>query len=724
MRAFSLLVATSCLLAPSVSGAQAKAKKTTSLPLKRVRLYETGIGYFERTGSMGAGAKDKGALPVPAGHLDDALKTLVVLSKDGKAGVDGIEFSSSVSRHMGLALAGLPAEESGKKIDFEHLLKTLKGAQVELRHKKTSFKGRLIGVQDPPASGNETCTETKAASGKTTKVCTSSQQRSAMLLTNKNEIRRFALGEITSLRPTDPAWRTRLGSALDALSQRGAQTSRKLRILGKPGKAVTVGYVAETPVWRSTYRLVLSKTKKDADVIQGWALLHNDTDESWKQVRVELVNGRPDSFLFPLAAPRYARRQLVTPQVELSTVPQLLDTTVDNMWLGDSFGAGGLGLSGVGSGGGGHGEGIGLGSMGTIGHGSGSGSGEWQSGLLAVGNLASLASADGEESGAMFRYKLKRPIDLRAHGSALLPFASEKLRVQRIAFVASPGKTARTGVHFTNTTRQTFPAGPISVFAGGGFAGETALTRTKPSEKRILKFGFDLDVELNQTGHHTRDEPRTLRYHKGTMTEHFVRHHTVTYDLVNRSSRARTVYMPLRYVSNADVSGADKLTYDEEQSQPIAVFASPAAKRDRRTLQVREGLSRRIPVKGKKALERMRKLSKTSSVPAAQRATLRRVVKHRDNVNGLVKAIARTKKHILEAGSDLRRQRANVSALRGRDAGEAIVAKMVASEQRVSELRKRERNLGRQLNSEKQDALKALKALNNNPKKTKKRASR
>ena len=45
-----------------------------------------------------------------------------------------------------------------------------------------------------------------------------------------------------------------------------------------------------------------------------------------------------------------------------------------NMWgdaIGDSFGAGGLGLSGIGEGGGGRGEGIGLGSVGTIGHGAG-----------------------------------------------------------------------------------------------------------------------------------------------------------------------------------------------------------------------------------------------------------------------------------------------------------------------------------------------------------------
>lgn len=49
----------------------------------------------------------------------------------------------------------------------------------------------------------------------------------------------------------------------------------------------------------------------------------------------------------------------------------------DSYWsdtIGDSFGAGGLGLSGTGEGGGGYGSGIGLGRIGTVGHGRGIGS--------------------------------------------------------------------------------------------------------------------------------------------------------------------------------------------------------------------------------------------------------------------------------------------------------------------------------------------------------------
>ena len=57
------------------------ATPASILPLRTLRLYETGVGYFERAGVV-AGARDT-TLPIPAGHIDDALMTLVVLSAGG-----------------------------------------------------------------------------------------------------------------------------------------------------------------------------------------------------------------------------------------------------------------------------------------------------------------------------------------------------------------------------------------------------------------------------------------------------------------------------------------------------------------------------------------------------------------------------------------------------------------------------------------------------------------
>ncbi|MCA9622384.1 MAG: hypothetical protein KC731_25340 [Myxococcales bacterium] len=688
--------AVAVVLSTSVAAAQPSAgKNAATLPLGKVRLYETGVAYFERSGAVQGGGVH---LPVPAGHLDDALKTLVVLGQDGEAAVDGIAFKSRVSRGMGLALAGL-SEGGGGAVDYMRLLEGLEGAAVEVRTAKGLVKGRLVDVEAPPAEGNRVCAEVE---GK--EVCRVTRHHQLVVLTDGGEIRRLSEPEVTSVKPSDPGWQKRLGSALDAVSQRGLQNSRDLEVLAKSGKPVTLGYIAEAPVWRSTYRLVLAP-EGEKDALQGWALLHNDTDEDWAKVKVELVNGRPDSFLFPLAAPRYAHRQLVTPKEPLTTIPQLVDDTVDNMWgdaIGEAFGAGGLGLSGIGEGGGGRGEGIGLGSIGTIGHGAGS-SGEATSDLLEVGNLAALEPAEGVENGAVFRYSLPKRIDLSAHSSALLPFVSERVEVTSIAYVPSPGATARTAVHLRNSTAQTLPAGPLAVFADGGFAGETGLSRTKPGESRLLAFGLDLDLELEQVEETSRDLPKHVLREGDQLVVHFLREHDVVLGITNKSGRGRKVYLPLAYAKSADVSGVDALAYDEEQHQPLAVFDVQAKHRGRRSLKVREGLMERHPI-GPELGPVLDRLVKSPSLATEQRGILRKASERLAQAKKL-EAAAKTLAGQIDDLADRRdRLRTDLQALRhqedrAEDLGEELVrlreqeskakGKMLDATKRAAELEKR-----------------------------------
>ena len=452
------LIAAAGILLSSMAAAQTRGAQT--LPLKRVRLYEVGVGYFERSGKLHHGAPL--TLPLPVGHLDDALKTLVVLNAEGKTTVSGVDFNSSVSRSMGRALAGLPADSS-EPLSLNTLLRSLKGTEVEVAAEGKKHSGRLIDVLDPAQSQLEVCAaaltgttgESSSGKAKDGKGCVLRKQTAVLLLTSHGEIRRFAAAQLSSVRPLDPGVQARLGGALDAVSRKASRSRRGLTVRAQGGSAITLGYVAEAPVWRSNYRLVLGA--HDHAELQGWALVHNDTDEAWSQVQVDLVNGRPDSFLFPMAAPRYARRELVTPDDPLSTVPQLLDRVVDDMWEED--GVGGYGLAGIGAGGGGRGEGIGLGSIGTIGHGAGSAPRGTPSNLVALGTLAALAGAQGVEAGALFRYTLPAPVDLRGHGSALLPFVQEQVAARRVAWFRTPDAEARSAVQVTNITQQTLPPG-------------------------------------------------------------------------------------------------------------------------------------------------------------------------------------------------------------------------------------------------------------------------
>ena len=611
------LMAAAGILLSSVALAQKRAAQ--ALPLKRVRLYEVGVGYFERTGKLRNGSPL--TLPLPVGHLDDALKTLVVLNADGKTTVSGIDFSSSVSRSMGRALAGLPANSS-EPLNLNTLLRSLKGTEVELVVRGKKVQGRLVDVLDPGQSQLEVCVSTvsgvdgKSPGGKAQdgRACRLRKETAVLLLTPRAEIRRFAATELSSVRPLDPGVKERLSGALDAVSRKASRSRRGLTVRTQGGSAITLGYVAEAPVWRSNYRLVLGAD--DRAELQGWALVHNDTDEEWKQVSVDLVNGRPDSFLFPMAAPRYARRELVTPDDPLSTVPQLLDRVVDDMW--EEGGVGGLGLTGIGEGGGGRGEGIGLGSIGTLGHGAGTASRGTPSSRVSIGTLAALAGAQGVEAGALFRYALPAPVDLRAHGSALLPFAQEQVGARRIAWFRKPDAEARSAVHVTNTTKQTLPPGTVAIFAGGGFAGESALERLKPKQSRIVEFGADLDVKLHLERKRHTDRAVLLEVRGEKLVEHFERHHRDTYEIENRSGSPRTVFLELDLIDNARVEGADELTYDTERRRAIAVFKVGSQAQRTLTLQAWEGFQAAYPV-AKLTPTMLRRFAASPKLGATQR---------------------------------------------------------------------------------------------------------
>jgi hypothetical protein len=92
-----------------------------------------------------------------------------------------------------------------------------------------------------------------------------------------------------------------------------------------------VGYVAETPVWRPSYRLVIeSATPAAAGAppkpakadLQAWGIVQNLSGEDWKGVRLSLVAGAPLAFQATLEKAVIPSRPVVTDQGEvIASVP-------------------------------------------------------------------------------------------------------------------------------------------------------------------------------------------------------------------------------------------------------------------------------------------------------------------------------------------------------------------------------------------------------------------
>lgn len=638
------------LAVSSLALSSAVAVAPAELPLRKLRLYETGVGYFERRGRTQRGGKV--ALPLPASHLDDALKSLVILQAEGDVKIEGVQFDSSVSEDMARALAGLPTEDH-EPLSYDTVLTTLKGSRVELRADGARIRGRLVDLEGPfyvepvrPHAEQNSGATNDAAPPK------SEPHFTLIVLDDDSALRRIKTDRIDAITVLDEQTANRLEVAATALSDQSARQESQLEVQVGRGGALGLGYISESPVWRTTYRVVMDR-EHESGQLQAWALVHNDTDENWNNVMVELANGRPASFLHPLAAPRYAPRELLDPPEGLTTVPQLANNTVDGLMgemMGESFGIGSVGLIGKGGGGGGmasHSIGLGYGT---------------ETGGIELSDLADLAQAAGSESGALFLYRVADPVDIEAHHSALLPIVQDDIEVESITLFSAMQDEGLSAARLVNTTKQTLPPGTVSFFAEGGFVGEAVFDRLKPDERRFVPYGFELDVELTRQSEVVGESVAVLRYDEGTLVEHYLQETKLTLELHNRSGGSRRVYAELDISRRAELRGDGKaeLDYDLANDAPLAATTVAAGQTRRHTLHAKQLERRRHGVINRPLL---RALASKSGTPDEQRALLRKALGHADRSRELDEQTRKAHEEISTVERDIARQRKNLSAL-------------------------------------------------------------
>jgi hypothetical protein len=605
---------------------------------------------------------------VPASHVDDALKSLIILSSGG-AKVSAIEFPSVVSDGAARSLAGLPPS-GDSPVDFAHVLESLKGFRVQLVGAKgVLVRGRLLDVEAtehpaPAADG-------KAASGEP------KRNFELLVVAEDGALVRTRASDVERIEPLDREFSARLQTAADALGGRAAQLGRTLRVLAQSNAPVRIGYIAETPVWRSSYRLVLPKDGPRA-ALQGFALVHNDTDEPWQDVAIELVNGTPDSFLFPLAAPRYMRRALNTPDDQLSTVPQLASKTPDGLWgdnLEDEEESEEESTSGYGDGAGElHGRSARAPKI-RLGHGSGSAGGSVPSPLIEIGDLAAVPKAAAKDEGRLFSYRLSELVSLRAHGSALLPFLGSAVTARRLTRFQRDG-VARAVVRFQNDSPYILPAGPLAIFENAGFAGETVIQRLVPGKRAFMAYGEDLDVVVRdeKTPISRTAERVVWNARGGLIEEHYVEVSEYHLSLRNDGATARTVAWSLaELVHNAKVEGADELDFDDGSEEPLALFAVPSRKTIERTLHVTEGKATWFSIHDL-SRETAQRLSNEPRLAASTRAAFKGAMPQIEALNSARERRDAIEERRHDLQDDLERNREHLQAAEGSAGGANPIA--------------------------------------------------
>jgi hypothetical protein len=284
----------------------------SKLPVRRVVLYKTGVGYFEHQGQVRG--DQQVTVDFTSGQLNDVLQSLTVLDLNGGR-IAGVDYNSEAPLSQRLGSLRLPL---GEKTDIAQFYGVLRGARLEIRSGTTEITGRLLSVER----------KTRVSGGTTLEVDL------ATLVTDSGEVRSVELTPAVTVRLADRDVNGEVSRYLSLLSSVRQQDIRRMTISanGAGERQLYVSYISEVPVWKTTYRIVLPVKNESEPLLQGWAIVDNTVGEDWNNVELSLVAGAPQSFIQQLSQPYYPRR----PVIALPESAQLTPQTHESAMMGGS----------------------------------------------------------------------------------------------------------------------------------------------------------------------------------------------------------------------------------------------------------------------------------------------------------------------------------------------------------------------------------------------------
>ena len=283
---------------------------STKLPIRRVILYKTGVGYFEHLGEV-TGDQTVG-IDFTSGQLNDVLQTLTVLDLGG-GHITGVDYNSEAPFAQRLGMLRLPLTE---QTDVSKFYGALRGARLEVSSGASTITGRLLSVEQKTRVTDRTSVEVNVLT----------------LVSDAGDVRSVDLTPGVSVRLADRDLNEQVGRYLSLLSSVRQQDLRRMSIAtsGSGARHLFVSYISEVPIWKTTYRVVLPTKPGDQPLLQGWAIVDNTVGEDWNNVELSLVAGAPQSFIEQLSQPYYARR----PVIPLPQIAQLTPQTHESAMAG------------------------------------------------------------------------------------------------------------------------------------------------------------------------------------------------------------------------------------------------------------------------------------------------------------------------------------------------------------------------------------------------------
>ena len=565
------------LNAAEAVAAKQDVKPAVTLPITRVVLFNSGVGYISRSGEVIDDARVD--LTFPESDINDLLKSMV-LEDFNKGRIAAVSYDSR--EPVARTLASFAINLNGNPT-FAGIVAQMRGERVEIVAAPTAttpggkLNGVIVGIefQRDAAFLNLWCSE---------------------------GLRSVKLADVQQLKFSNSVIETEFQRALNVLatSHDSQKKSVSLHFAGDGKRKVQVGYVIDAPIWKTSYRLLLSE--KEKPYLQGWAMLENATDEDWNGVKMACISGRPVSFKMDLYNPLYVARPVVEPELFASLRPptyrggferdgfRLAIPALGPFQFGNNFDFPlnrspndknptinvSVGLFG--------GDGLTDSNpvhppppafestfkdiRNTVNLPAGppqplnpgdyskrifneqteeqrkqyaANVGRELSAPIGTGGVGNLATAGA--LGDVFQYSIDHPVTLARQKSAMLPIVGKQIEGQKVSiynqFVQQTHPLL--GLRFKNTSGAHLNQGPITVFEGSVYAGDTRILDVQPNEERLVSYAIDLGMEVDPQSGAGTQKVTSVKAVRGSVTTITKLTEEKKYRVVNRSQADRTL---------------------------------------------------------------------------------------------------------------------------------------------------------------------------------------
>jgi hypothetical protein len=612
------------------------------LPVTRVVLYRSGVGYIERLGRISGDATL--TMAMRESQMNDLLKSLILVDFDGGQ-ILPAQYTPRDPLERTLSAFAVQLSDNPS---MSALLTRLRGAPVEIQTDKETLQGTVLSIE----------TREEAASEVVVK-------RAYVNLMTNPAMRSVPMDAIVSLRVRDERLQQEMQNALAAIGTRLDNTRKtiELRFAGQGARRVLVGYLTEMPLWKMTYRLALSAN--EPPLLQGWAIVENTTDEDWRNVRLELVSGRPVSFIQNLYEPIYPKRPTVRTQTDAALLPDTaemaMDLAPDELAKREALDAR-LARERV--------------------PGFGGGLPPPMAAPRAMRESV-IEMAQGQERGALFDYRIQQPVTILRQQSALVPVVNRTVEAQAVSLY-NPANHPRHpffGVKLTNTTDLTLMEGPITVYLDGAYGGDAQLETLEPKGERILTYALDLGIEVVQDRANFTTQMISVKITNGVLQQRFERRVENLYRLTSRDDKPRTVLVEQPYQDDWELAEPAKF----ERTPTFYRFPVEVQPRKTATLRV---VQKRTDQESFALLEgnedTIRILAQNQQISEPIRQALSSILNRRRAIRNLEGQIRQQEARIKGITDDQARIRENMRALdRNSDLYRQYVQKLAQQEREI-----------------------------------------